>query len=292
MTHYPDSSYTKRIQDPNFFETAAQRKQREDSLYAEAYANYVAKKYDNVIEANSYSAEKYPNGSHRARFMFIDAMSKLYSDRLDEAIEALDALLTGYPADSISRIATDIGAGIMEGRLLNSGISTSIWDRKADGTIRSGNDTVPQFSDKRNEPFYFVLAFPNGSLDEKRLLFEMARYNFSRYMVRNFDMTFEKLAEVTLLEVKEFLNFDEAFLYCKRLYGNAATARLLEGINAFVISKNNLDLLLQHYTFDDYREFYEKNLLTIPEVEIDGYTLDEPDYESTVPEGSENEKMN
>ena len=105
-------------------------------------------------------------------------------------------------------------------------------------------------------------------------------------------MTFEKLAEVTLLEVKEFLNFDEAFLYCKRLYGNAATARLLEGINAFVISKNNLDLLLQHYTFDDYREFYEKNLLTIPEVEIDGYTLDEPDYESTVPEGSENEKMN
>ena len=135
-----------------------------------------------------------------------------------------------------------------------------------------------KFSTTRNEPYYFILAFANGSLDQKRLLFEMARYNFSRYMVRNFEMTFEELAEITLLEVKEFLNFDEAFLYRKRLFGNAETAKLLEGINTFVISKSNLDLLLQYYTFDDYTEFYEKNFLAIPEVEIDGYTLDEPDY--------------
>ena len=45
-----------------------------------------------------------------------------------------------------------------------------------------------------------------------------------------------------------------------------------------MISKSNLDLLLKYYTFDDYAEFYEKNLLAIPEVEIDGYTLDEPEY--------------
>jgi hypothetical protein len=70
----------------------------------------------------------------------------------------------------------------------------------------------------------------------------------------------------------------EAFLYRKRLYGNGETARLLEGINAFIISKSNLDLLLQYYTFGDYTKFYEENLLAIPEVEIDGYTLDEPDY--------------
>ena len=48
--------------------------------------------------------------------------------------------------------------------------------------------------------------------------------------------------------------------------------------NTFVISKSNLDLLLQYYTFDDYTEFYEENFLAIPEVEIDGYSLDEPDY--------------
>lgn len=277
---YPDSTITKQIQEPDFFDSADARKFKEDSLYVKAYGHYTKEEYDDVIRENIYSAGKYPQGSHRARFMFIDAMAKLYSGRTDEALEALEQLTSTYSADSISVLAAGISTGIKEGKLLHSGISTSIWDRKADGTIRYGEDSIPQFSTERDVPYYFVLAFPNGSLDEKRLLFEMARYNFSRYMVRNFDMTFETLAEITLLEVKEFLNFDEAFLYRKRLFGNAETARLLEGINTFVISKDNLDLLLQYYTFDEYTEFYEKEFLAIPEVEIDGYTLDEPDYGS------------
>ena len=52
---------------------------------------------------------------------------------------------------------------------------------------------------------------------------------------------------------------------------------MLEGINSLIISKTNLDLLLQYYSFGDYIKFYEENLLDIPEVEIDGYTLDEPE---------------
>lgn len=287
IQNYPDSTFTQRIQDPNFFESSAQRKHREDSLYVKAYTHFTNEEYEEVIKENAYGAERYPQGSHRARFMFIDAMSKLYCGQQDEALEALEELVATYSSDSISLMAAGIGTGIKEGRLLNSGISTSIWDRKADGTIRSGNDSIPQFSAERNEPYYFVLAFPNGSLDEKRLLFEMARYNFSRYMVRNFEMTFETLAEITLLEVKEFLSFDEAFLYRKRLYGNAETARLLEGITTFIISKTNLELLLQYYTFGDYKEFYDNTLLAIPEVDIDGYTLDEPNYTSDTANDSE-----
>ena len=279
---YPDSTMTRRIQDPDFFESAATRKHKEDSIYVKAYTHYTTGEYADVISENSYSATKYPQGNHRARFMFIDAMAKLYSGRQEEALEALELLTNTYSADSISHMAAGISTGIKEGKLLHSGISTSIWDRKADGTIRHGEDSIPQFSTARGEPYYFVLAFANGLVDQKRLLFEMARYNFSRYMVRSFEMAFEELTEVTLLEVKEFLNFDEAFLYRKRLFGNAETARLLEGINTFVISKSNLDLLLQYYTFDDYTEFYEKNFLAIPEVEIDGYTLDEPDYDEDV----------
>ncbi len=280
VEHYPDSAMTKRVQEPDFFDNTATRKHKEDSIYVKAYAHYLQSEYDNVIEENIYSKEKYPQGSHRARFMFLDAMSKLYSNRQDEALAALGELVATYSSDSISIIAGEISTGIKEGRLLQSGISTSIWERKADGTIRRESDSIPAFTAERNEPYYFVLAFPNGTVDKQRLLFEMARYNFSRYMIRKFNMTFEELTEVTLLQIKEFLNFDEAFVYRKRLYENSETARLLEGINAMIISKTNLDLLLKYYTFDDYRIFYENNLLGIPELEIDGYTLDEIDFSS------------
>lgn len=292
IRNFPDSTTTKMIQQPDFFESAATRKHREDSLYVKAYGHYMNQEYSMVEAENSLAKEKYPKGSHRARFMFIDAMSKLYGGKQDEALASLEELVSTFSSDSISRIAMGISTGIKEGRLLRSGISTSIWERKADGTIKGVNDSVPPFVAERNEPYYFVLAFPNDSVDEKRLLFEMARYNFSRYMVRNFEMTFERQAKITLFEVKEFLNFDEAFLYRKRLYENGETARLLEGMNAIIISKTNLNLLLQYYTFGEYIKFYEENFMGIPEMEIDGYTLDEPGYGDSEAEGASEDEEN
>ena len=278
IANYPDSSFTKDIQQPDFFDDAITRKHKEDSMYVKAYSHYLQKEYELVEAENEAASVKYPKGNHRARFMFFDAMSKLYGGKQDEALGVLEELIATYGSDSIVEMASGITTGIKEGRLLQSGITTSIWDRKADGTIKSETDSVPSFSTNRNEAYYFVLAFPNDSIDEKRLLFEIARYNFSRYMVRNFEMSFDRQAEITLFEIKEFMNFDEAFLYRRRLYENGDMARLLEGLNSLIISKTNLDLLLQYYSFGDYQEFYEKNLLAIPEVEIDGYTLDEPDY--------------
>lgn len=290
MERFPDSSMTKRIQEPDFFESTAMRRHKEDSIYVKAYAHYRAGEYTEVENENSYAAEKYPNGNHRARFMFIDAMSKLYNGKQEEGLKVLNELISSCPNDSISKIAGEISAGINEGRLLKSGISSSIWERKADGRIKGETDSIPEFSTGRNEPYYFVLAFPNGAVDENRLLFEIARHNFSRYMVRNFEMTFEKLSHITLFQVKEFLNFDEAFVYSKRLYGQGETAKLLQGINAMIISKANLDLLLQYYSFEDYRKFYEKTFLAIPEIEIDGYTLDEPDYNNIETEENSNKE--
>ena len=278
ITQFPDSSMTKRIQDPDFFESVETKRHKEDSIYIQTYAEYLAGNHNTVIANNSYTQEKYPKGAHRSRFMFIDALSKLYSERTDDALAALAELINTYPEDEITSIAAEIDSGVRNGRLLRSGISTSIWERRLDGTIKGNTDSIPTFSADRNGPYYFILAFPNDSLDEKRLLFEMARYNFSRYMVRNFNMEFNRLAQITLLEVKEFLSFDETFLYHKRLYGNPEMSRLLQGINTLIISKSNLQLLLDYYTFEDYSKFYEENMLSIPEPEIDGYTLDEPEY--------------
>ena len=289
IENYPDSTMTKNIQRPEFFDNAETRRHKEDSIYVKAYAHYINEEYDSVEAENAAAGERYPSGKHRARFMFIDAMAKLYGGKQEEALAALEKLASTYSADSLSRLATGITTGIKEGRLLHSGISTSIWDRKADGTIKDNMDSIPPFSTNRDEPYYFILAYPNDSVDEKRLLFEVARYNFSRYMVRRFEMSFEKLAEITLFQVKEFINYDEVFLYRKRLYENRETARLLEGINSLIISKTNLDLLLEYYSFGDYIKFYEENLQDIPEVEIDGYTLDGPDEDKDVEQEKEQE---
>ena len=277
-TGYPQSKYTGIVTADDFFETLETKKHKEDSIYAKAYEHFKKDEFKQVYDCNDYAQKKYPSGAHRTRFLFLKAMSQLYNEDKNGGLETLKSLIATKSKEDVAALAQEYSKGLQEGRLLRSGSSTSIWERKIDGTVRDLNEKIPEFTVERNEPHYFILAYPTDSLDEKRLLFEIARYNFTKYMVRNFDMNFVKYATISTLQISEFLNFDEAFEYRRRLYKNKETAKLLEGISTFIISKTNLELLVKHYSFVEYAKFYKQNLTNIPEIEIKGYTLDEPDF--------------
>ncbi|MBE6267908.1 MAG: tetratricopeptide repeat protein [Bacteroidales bacterium] len=278
ITDYAGSKYTQMITASDFFDNPMVKRHKEDSLYAKAYTHFEKEEYKEVIAGNEQAAQMYPQGAHRARFMFLKAVSQLYTDDNKGGLETLKALIALKSKEEVNTLAQEYAKGLQEGRLLHSSITTSIWERRTDGTIRSGDEQVPEFSKERATPYCMVIAYPTDSLDEKRLLFEMARYNFTKYMVRNFEMEFVKYATISTLQIKEFLNFDEAFEYRRRLFKNKETAQLLEGMNILLISKANLDILVKHYSFGEYAKFYEQNFSNIPEIEIQGYTLDEPDF--------------
>ena len=278
IADYAGSKYTQIITAPDFFDNPYVKRHKEDSIYAKAYGHFEKEEYGDVIACNELAAQRYPQGAHRARFMFLKALSQLYDNDSKGGLETLKALVAMKSKDGAAALAQEYSKGLQEGRLLNSSMTTSIWELRTDGTIRGGEENIPQFSKERAEPYYMLLAYPTDSLDEKRLLFEMARYNFTRYMVRNFEMDFVRYASISTLQIREFLNFDEAFEYRRRLFKNKETARLLEGMNIVLISKSNLDILVKHYSFGEYAKFYEQNFSNIPEIEIQGYTLDEPDF--------------
>ena len=275
---YPKSKYTAIVTASNFFETPETKRHKEDSIYANAYEHFKKEEYKKVIECNDKAQKLYPQGAHRTRFMFLQAMSQIYDNDKDGGLATLKALVATKSKSEVTQLAKEYSKGLQEGRLLNSGSTTSIWDRKTDGTVRGANEQIPEFGKERAEPHLFIIAYPTDSIDEKRLLFEIARYNFTKYMVRNFGMEFVKYATISTLQINEFLNFDEAFEYRRRLYKNKETAKMLEGISTFIISKSNLDILVKHYSFAEYAKFYEQNFTDITEVEIQGYTLDEPDF--------------
>ncbi len=291
-TQYAGSKYTQIITAEDFFDTPMTKRHKEDSLYVKASSHFEKEEYNEVIACNDLAAKMYPQGAHRARFLFLKAVSQLYQENSKEGLETLKALIALKSKESITALAQDYSKGLQEGRLLRSSMTTSIWERRTDGTIRSGEEKIPEFSKERAEPYYMLLAYPTDSLDEKRLLFEMARYNFSKYMVRNFEMDFVKYATISTLQIREFINFDEAFEYRRRLFKNKESARLLEGINVLLISKANLDILVKHYSFGEYERFYEENFSKIPEIEIKGYTLDEPDFSDEEEKNNKNEKKN
>ena len=271
---YPESDYTIMVCDPDYIDNARYGKHREDSIYVVTYDAF--RNGDRMTVRNNcdISAGRYPKGQHRAKFMFLDAAVDLQEGQTDTFLVKLKEIVNKYPQNEISELAGLIAQGIQNGKILQSTSFSSIWDRRNGTAEESQPDSLlPQFSDERYEPFIFLLAYPEGELNQNQLLFEVARFNFTNYMMRNFDISFETQQGIGMMIVGEFLNFDEAYVYQRNLYDDADMASKLSGIKAVVITRKNLETLLKHFSFNDYQEFYEEHFLNIPEFDIDGATL-------------------
>ena len=271
---YPESDYTLMVCDSDYIDNARYGKHREDSIYVVTYAAFREGDTRTVRNNCQVSANKYPKGQHRAKFMFLDAALDLQNGDTDAFLEKLKEIVSRFPENEISELAGLIAQGIQNGRILQSTSFGSIWDRR-NGTAEEAvaDSLIPEFSPERYEPFLFVLAYPEGELDQNQLLFEVARFNFTNYMMRNFDISFETQQGIGMMIVGVFLNFDEAYVYQRNLYDDADMASKLSGIKAVVITPANLEILLRHYSFNDYQEFFEEHFLNIPEFDIDGATL-------------------
>ena len=225
---------------------------------------------------------EYPQGANRARFLFLEAMSKLELGDREHFMSDLKALVEKYPQSSVSELAGLYVKGLKEGRLLQGGKFEmgSIWERRR-GLGEEGdslaNDST--FSLEKNADFVFVIAYERDSVDENQLLYEMARYNFTSFTVRNFDIAVEKGDGIDMMQVRTFQNYDEAYIYMHRLFNNADMAYKLEGLKCFIISEENLKKLMRGLSFADYFDFYDEHFDRIGSLRInedEPSSLDEP----------------
>lgn len=284
ISEFPKSKYAVTIGDPDYAYNVTHGKHLEDSLYAETYAAFQKNEYAKVMKNYEYAQKKYAMGQHIPKFMFLNAIGLLQSGDQKKFMVALKEIVDKYPKNEITELAGNIIKGVQDGRILAKGSTSfgSIWNRRkaelAEGAAAT-DTTLPKFNPDRNVPYLFILAYEEGKVNENLLLYEMARYNFSNFIVRNFDLSFVKDNGIGMLHVKEFTNFDEAYQYINLLYKDKEMANKLGGMRAMIISVQNYELLSKYYSFDDYQSFYQKHFSKIPELQIKGYTLDEPVFE-------------
>ena len=295
-SEHPESDWTILLTNPYFEENARFGEQIEDSLYA---ATYEAFKNDNhdMVRANArLSAERFPLGENRAKFLFIDGLSQLNDGDGDGCIERLKEVVEKYPDSEVTELAGMIIKGVQEGRRLHGGKFDigDIWSRR-DITLSADSTGTIELSAERNDNFMFILAYEPDSVNENQLLFELARYNFTNFLVRNFDIQLDEDNGLHRMRVSGFLSYDEALQYARQLYADNAMADWLKPCRSLIIGEKNLALIGTRFSYEDYQQFYEdtfvpmevskQQLLTEPsDVEI----LDPEDFGTTEEESSEN----
>jgi len=277
QSEWPNSQYTTLLSDPYFVENALYGKHMEDSLYAATYDAFQDNRFLEVQTNNQFAEQRFPLGEHRPKFIFIDGMRKLNQGDSRGAADNMERVVREHPQSEVAEIAGMIVKGVQEGRTLHGARFNlgDIWARR--DVALADNDTTAKdtLSAERNTDFVFLLAYKEYAIDNNQLLYQLAKYNFTNFLVRRFDIATDNDEGIQRMLVSGFLNYDECWQYARQLLAEPEMHPLLDSCRAIVISQQNLSLLGTKFSYNDYEEFYEKkfaplrvskeNLLSIPE---------------------------
>ena len=258
---YPENQWTILLTDPYFKENAQFGVHIEDSLYA---ATYDAFKADRLSEAKAnaqISATRFPLGENRDKFLFIGGLAKLNDGDSKGCVDDMKAVVEKFPQSKLAEMAGMIVNGVNAGKPLHGARFDlgDVWTRRTAVLADSDSINAKTFDAERNTEFVFMLAYVPDSVDENKLLYQMAKVNFTHYVVRNFDLAIEDANGLRRMVVRGFRNYDEALQYARGLAEQAGLQQLLSGCKAIVISYKNLPLLGTNFSYADYQDFYDKN---------------------------------
>ncbi|WP_082028574.1 type IX secretion system periplasmic lipoprotein PorW/SprE [Prevotella pectinovora] len=262
---FPDSEWTTLLSDPHFVENARYGVHLEDSLYAATYDAFKADKFMEVKNNVQISATRFPLGANRDKFIFFDGMAKLNSGDAKGCVDDMKIVVDKYPKSEVSTLAGMIVNGVNAGRKLHGGKFdiSDVWERRAEVMSDSDSIKTRKFTAERNVDFSFIIAYQTDSINENQLLFELAKYNFSNFLVRNFEIAREEVEGLERMVISGFKSYDEALQYARQLYSNNNILRLTRKARAIIISDSNKELLGTQYSYNDYDKFYEKHFVPL-----------------------------
>lgn len=286
LSEFPDSPYGKAMTDPNYFENLRRMNEIQEEMYVKAYDSYLADDNEEVHALTATMEKDYPLSKILPKFVFIDALSYLTEGDNDKFKDRLTELLQKWPDTDMTDMAGGILKGLKAGRVPHAGMSNSrgmLWDTRLSDSAEgaTGSDGQPaNFERDPDAPQYFVLAFPRDSVNSNQLLYDVARFNFSSFVVKDFDMEPMSFSDIGLLVIKGFANLRQLEHYREVMLEN--DFRLPPEVRPIMISKANFELLLREgRSFEEYFRFEQEQTAAETEEKVVGPGM-------TMPPGPDN----
>ena len=264
MKEFPNSKYQKILSQPDYNERLASMYLEQDSLYNLTYKAYNENDYATVFNKVAYIQQKYPLSTLMPKFLFLNALSIGKQETSDKFETALTELVTKYPESDVSAMSKDILALMKQGREAKTGTSSGSLLTRRDEITKSDINNMSsefQFSTEKQSKHRLLLITPTNTENLNKLLYNIASFNFSRFMIKDFDLVISKLDTThSVLSVTNFESYDEADWYAKSIASDAALTQLLTDFNVqkVIISEENYALLRTTFNLNDYLTFLSK----------------------------------
>ncbi len=225
--------------------------ENQDSIYAVTYDAYKHGRYVEVKSQIAHIKTQMINDhwSNAPRFLFINAVAIARTDGQQPFITALQELVENYGSSELGAMAKDMLAMMGQGMESQKGGSTGDLAelRNQTDTSDAADDeaTKQEWSDDRKQPSVVVLILPTN--DEQALndlQYEIALFNFSQFLIRDFDL--QKMpvwGETAALRISGFTDLDEAEWWVGLLQQNTDMQSVLQDIQIKAVTEVNLPLI-------------------------------------------------
>ena len=263
MRLFPGTNEAYIVSQPDYFNKLRRMSVEQDSLYEQTYTAYTQNQFALVKENKTYAETNYPLSPLMPRFLFLNAIAVAKTDGQDAFVIQLQDMVTRYPDSELASMAKDMLALMGQGAESQVGDLSSLQaKRNAEPSIETTDSVEVTFDPTRNTPAMLLLVINQDEQQLNQLLYDIALFNFSQFMIKDFDLKQEFLfaKDQSAVIVSGFEKLDEAEWYHNLLTKNAEISQKLIANNAQVISitQTNFEILSQHFTLADYLEWVEK----------------------------------
>jgi len=157
-------------------------------------------------------------------------------------------------------MAKDILALMNQGQKAMTGTSSgSLLARRDENTKNEINEiSQQQFSTDKQTKHRILFISSANQASINKLLYNIASYNFSRFLIKDFDLVVNKMDTTQIsLSVTNFESYDEAVWYENSIATDSVLTKLMNDfqVQKVIVSEDNYALLKTGFSLKDYLAF-------------------------------------
>lgn len=263
IQEYPNSKYAMILSQPDYRRQLEKMTMEQDSLYELTYAAFLRSSFDSVQAMTKYVEETYPVSPLIPKFLLLNSLSIGKTQNKEAFTTALNNLLERYPESDVVFMAKDILALMSQGLNPEEGSTTPglmalRHETLKEEMVEAGVILDKGFTVNYDSPYLFKLIVDTVNVNTNKLLYETAMYNFTKFLVKDFDLEV-KHGVLTVLGLD---NYEEALWYIRGFIEDKGIQNLLKGTDYkyLLITEENLDLIGRGFSLEDYDQFYKEKV--------------------------------
>lgn len=237
LQKYPNSSYATVVSDPLYFQKLQQQQQLADSLFEATYNAYKTADYQGVQRMVAAVDREYPLNTLMPRFLFLDAVATAKTDGQEAFGDKLQTMVQRYPDGELASMAKDMLGMMNRGMESQTGTDAASTLEAARQQLADSLAAEADSVDLTEKQIAVFIVIEKNPEKLNKLLYEVALFNFSKFMIKDFDL--QTIAEYSATESALMISgFDAAAdsdWYKGMLMDNAELMQTLNKLGAVVL---------------------------------------------------------